>query len=135
MVALTADRNTPQRVGDIERHPVKGATIIMAGALVCLDASGWLVPGSAATGLICRGRSDRHVTNAGANGDLSCDVRKGQFRWDNSASGDLITRAEIGDPCYIVDDHTVAKTNGSATRSVAGTIRDVDAQGVWVETL
>ena len=33
---------------------------------------------------------------------------------------------------YIVDDQTVAKTNGSSTRSAAGTIVDVDAQGVWV---
>ncbi|KAK0329991.1 hypothetical protein LTR94_034588, partial [Friedmanniomyces endolithicus] len=62
-------------------------------------------------------------------------VKKGQFRWANSAAADAITRAEIGDPAYIVDDQTVAKTNGGATRSVAGTIRDVDAQGVWVETL
>ena len=51
----------------------------------------------------------------------------------NSAAGDAITRAEIGDVCYIVDDETVAKTNGTSTRSAAGTIRDVDAQGVWVE--
>jgi hypothetical protein len=45
----------------------------------------------------------------------------------------LITRAEIGDDCYIVDDSTVAKTNpGGNTRSVAGKIVDVDAKGVWV---
>ena len=35
----------------------------------------------------------------------------------NSASGDLITAAEVGSDCYIVDDQTVAKTNGSSTRS------------------
>jgi hypothetical protein len=34
---------------------------------------------------------------------------------------------------FIVDDETVAKTNGSSTRSVAGICRGVDAQGVWVE--
>jgi hypothetical protein len=39
----------------------------------------------------------------------------------------------IGNDCYIVDDQTVAKTNGTATRSIAGKIRAVDAQGVWVE--
>jgi hypothetical protein len=33
----------------------------------------------------------------------------------------------------VVDDQTVAKTNGSSSRSVAGIIRDVDADGVWVE--
>lgn len=135
MAALTADRSTPQRTGDIESHPVNGATTIFAGALVCLDATGFLVPGSTATGLVARGRAEEHVVNDGADGDEVCRTRPGRFRWSNSAAADAITRAEIGDPAYIVDDQTVAKTNGGATRSVAGTIRDVDAQGVWVETL
>jgi len=135
MTALIADRNTPQRIGDIEEHPVKGATTIFAGGMACLDANGRLVPGSTAVGLIARGRAEEHVVNAGADGAKNCRTRRGQFRWANSAAGDAITRADIGDPAYIVDDQTVAKTNGSATRSAAGTIRDVDAQGVWVETL
>lgn len=45
---------------------------------------------------------------------------------------DAIALADIGSDCYIVDDQTVAKTSGSATRSVAGKIFDVDAAGVWV---
>lgn len=136
MVALTADRPTPQRQGDEESHPAKGATKIFAGSLVCLDANGWAAPGSTAVGLIARGRAERYVDNSsGANGDKSVRVRKGTFRWANSGSTDTITRAEIGDPAYVVDDQTVAKTNGGGTRSLAGTIRDVDAQGVWVETL
>jgi hypothetical protein len=32
-----------------------------------------------------------------------------------------------------VDDQTVAKTDGSTTRSVAGIVRGVDTDGVWVE--
>ncbi len=40
--------------------------------------------------------------------------------------------ADIGKLCFIVDDCTVAKTNGSATRSRAGTVEDVDASGVCV---
>lgn len=130
---LTADRNTPRREGDLENHPIKAATKIYAGALVCLDASGWAVPGATATTLIAVGRAEAQVDNTGANGDKSIEVRRGLFRFKNSASGDLIARAEIGDNCYVVDDETVAKTNGSSTRSVAGKIRDVDAQGVWVE--
>lgn len=135
MAALTADRNTPRRERGIESHPVKGATTIHAGALVCLDATGQLVPGALATGLIARGRADEKVANDGADGAVRCNVRQGIFRWNNSAAADAITRAEIGDLAYIVDDQTVAKTNGTNTRSAAGTIRDVDAQGVWVETL
>lgn len=134
-MALVANRNTPEKTGVLEGHPVKAATKLYAGALVCLDASGWAVPGAAATTLIAIGRAEDLADNsAGANGAINVTARRGVFRWKNSAAGDAITRAEIGDTCYVVDDETVAKTNGTNTRSAAGIIRDVDAQGVWVET-
>ena len=60
-------------------------------------------------------------------------VRRGVFQFQNSSAGDLIALANLGADCYIVDDQTVALTNGTNTRSVAGKIRDVDAGGVWVE--
>jgi len=132
MAALSADRNTPRAEGDVFVHPVLAATTIHAGALVVLDASGWAKPGVTATGLVAAGRAEERAANAGASGDISVRVRAGVFRFANSSGGDLITRAEIGDNCWIVDDQTVAKTSGSATRSVAGLIVDVDAQGVWV---
>ncbi|CUH67985.1 hypothetical protein TG4357_03322 [Thalassovita gelatinovora] len=50
----------------------------------------------------------------------------------NSAAADEITIADIGNKAYAVDDQTVAKTDGTATRSPAGIIDDVDANGVWV---
>lgn len=135
MAALVADRNTPRTEGRIEAHPVKAATKLFAGGLGCLDANGWLVPGATATTLKAVGRIEARADNAaGANGDINGNVRRGTFRWGNSAAGDAITRADIGTSAYIVDDQTVAKTNGGATRSVAGTIRNVDAQGVWVES-
>ena len=56
----------------------------------------------------------------------------GVFRYANSAAGDLIATADIGTVCYIVDDQTVAKTSATATRSPAGIVEDVDANGVWV---
>lgn len=132
MVALTQDRNTPARQGDTFVDPVKAATTIYAGALVCLTAAGFLVPGSADNTLVARGRADEQVANPGADGAQTCRVRKGVFRFANSAAADAITRAEIGDDCYVVDDQTVAKTNGAGARPVAGKIEDVDAAGVWV---
>ena len=52
---------------------------------------------------------------------------------DTVKAGDLIAQADVGADCYIVDDQTVAKTNGTNTRSVAGKIIAVDADGVWVK--
>jgi len=136
MTALTGDRNTPLQQSGIEEHPAKGAARIFAGALVCLDATGLAIPGATALNLIARGRAEEHVDNSdGADSAVRVRVRQGRFRWNNSAAADAITRAEIGDTAYVVDDQTVAKTSGTNTRSPAGIIRDVDAQGVWVETL
>ena len=45
----------------------------------------------------------------------------------------FIAAADIGNNCYVVDDQTVAKTNGTNSRSVAGKVHDVDAIGVWVD--
>lgn len=135
MTALTQDRNTPVRSGDTRVFPVKGSTTIFTGALVAVDANDLAVPMSAATGLKGVGRAEERVDNSGgSNGDKTVTVRTGIFRFNNSASADAISQADIGDVCYGVDDNTVAKTDGSSSRSPAGAIFDVDAQGVWVET-
>tara|TARA_R110000787_G_scaffold168855_6_gene281579 strand:- start:8070 stop:8480 length:411 start_codon:yes stop_codon:yes gene_type:complete len=136
MTALAKDRNTPEKAGDLRVDPVKAATQIFAGSLVCLDASGYAVPGATATTLKARGRAEENVNNsAGADGDLSVKTKKGTFVFANSAAGDEITAADIENTCYIVDDQTVAKTDGTASRSAAGKIISVDAAGVAVEIL
>lgn len=133
MPALTADRNSPELAGDIKVGDVAASTKIYAGALLMRDASGNIVQGKTATGLVGCGRAEAQVDNsAGSAGDLTVNFRRGIFRFANSASTDEITKAEIGGVCYAVDDQTVAKTDGTGARSPAGVIDDVDAQGVWV---
>lgn len=131
---LAKDRNTLRRDGVQFSDPVAADTLIFAGALVCLDASGNAVPGATSTTLKARGVAQEQVDNTGgAAADLSVESRRGVFQFANSTSTDQITRADIGSDCYIVDDQTVAKTSATNTRSVAGVIRDVDSNGVWVE--
>jgi hypothetical protein len=60
-------------------------------------------------------------------------IQRGCFRFANSTAGDAITNADRYADCYIVDDQTVAKTDGTGTRSVAGKVVDVDSIGVWVQ--
>ncbi|MCC7546187.1 MAG: hypothetical protein IT532_00305 [Burkholderiales bacterium] len=134
MAALSADRGTPKRDAAQFSFPQATNTVIYAGALVMLNASGYATPGATATGQKCVGVAEaRSNNNPGANGAQSVRVRRGCFRFANSASGDAIALADVGADCYIVDDQTVAKTNGSSTRSICGKVRDVDADGVWVE--
>jgi hypothetical protein len=134
MTALAADRPTPRRSGQDLSLPVAASTKIYAGALVCVNASGYATKGAVSTTLKAVGVAQEQVDNsAGANGDLRINVRRGVFLMGNSSAGDLIALADVGSTCYIVDDQTVAKTNGTSTRSAAGVVRDVDASGVWVE--
>lgn len=134
MAALTEARTTPRRDAKQFGRLVAGTKKIFEGALVCLNATGFATPGAVATTLVADGIATETVDNtAGADGDKTVEVEKGTFRFANSAAGDAITQAEIGDTCYIVDDQTVAKTNGTNTRSAAGAIVDVDAVGVWVK--
>jgi len=133
MAALSAERNTVRRGGDRFSRPVEAATKIYLGGLTCLNAAGNAVPGSVSTTLKADGVCTTTVDNtAGAAGALTVEVRPGIYRFDNSAAGDLIDQTCILTNCYIVDDHTVAKTSGTSTRSVAGLVMDVDATGVWV---
>lgn len=134
MTALAADRNTPQRSGDRRDIPVAASTLIYAGALVAINASGYAVPFSTSTTLKPAGRAEVRADNsAGAAGDIKVHVAVGIFRWGNSTSTDALTQADIGSDCYGVDDQTVAKTSGTNTRSIAGKVFDVDDQGVWVK--
>lgn len=139
MAALTEERDTPRRgensVADLETIKLAASTKIYAGSLVCKNATGNAVPGTAATTLVAMGRAEYTVDNStGLVDTKSIDVRPGTFRWGNSSAGDLIAKADVGTICYVVDDQTVAKTSGGSTRSVAGKVVEVDSLGVWVRT-
>lgn len=134
MAALTADRNTPRREGDVLSLSVAAGKTIYAGALVARNSNGHAVPGKTEAGILGIGRAEAQADNSsGEDGALSVEVRKGVFRFDNSSGAERITSADIGSGCFIVDDRTVAKTGGEGARSAAGTVFDVDAEGVWVK--
>lgn len=134
MAALTADRPTPKRTGQNLSLLVAAATKIFAGSIVCVNTSNLATKGITSTTLKAAGVAKEQADNsAGAAGDIRVEVARGVHQFANSSAGDLIALQDIGSTCYIVDDQTVAKTNGTGTRSAAGIVRDVDANGVWVE--
>lgn len=133
-MALSAARNTPRRENKLANYPVSASATLYAGGLVTLLASGgWAVPGGTASAGIAVGVAVETVAGGGTNGLNRVQVERGCFKFLNSASGDAITHVDIGQPCYIVDDETVAKTDNSGAREIAGAIVDVDSDGVWVE--
>lgn len=137
MAALAAARNTveyhPSPFKMPHEFPAAAAKKLYKGAIACLDASGNVTPGATATGLKALGRVAFEADNsAGGAGAIRCKVDGGVFRYANSAAADAIASADKGNLCYIVDDQTVAKTDGGSTRSTAGRIYAVDSDGVWV---
>lgn len=134
MTALTQDRNTLRRDGAQMEPPVAANARIFGGALVAINAAGYAVPGSTATGLASAGVAQHRADNSGgAAGAIRVRLSKTPHQLGNSEAADAITLADVGKDCFIVDDQTVAKTDGAGTRSRAGRVFDVDADGVWVD--
>lgn len=134
MATLTADRRTPWRAAEDFEFPVAASTLIYAGSIVCLNAAGTATKGAVSATLKAVGVAQATANNsAGIAGAARVKVRRGCFLFGNSSSADAISLADVGNDCYIVDDQTVAKTSSSNTRSVAGKVRDVGANGVWVQ--
>lgn len=136
MAALAAPRNTPEKVGSERAVPLAANAKVYQGGMVQINNGGNGVAASATVANVTIGRAAETVDNTGgAAGAVSVKVRRGIFRFANSAAGDLIARTEIGKTVYVVDDQTVAKTDNAGARPAAGKCFDVDAQGVWVEFL
>ncbi len=133
MTALTTGRDTKRVEETRITLPVAENVTIYEGAIVVVNGSGYAAP--ATTGLAQKavGRADERITNGAVAGAVTVKVSKGAFWYANSGA-DPITIAAINRQCYLVDDQTVALTDGAETRSVAGRIVNVDATlGVCVE--
>ena len=126
MTALTKDRPTAQRAGNLVADPLATGVTIYAGAMYVLDGSGDATPATAAATTPVRAVARKRAVQA--EGDELTDGARGTFCFANSSGGTAITRAHIGENAYAVDDQTVA----NAGTCVAGEILDVDDGGVWV---
>lgn len=137
MTALAADRLLNQYgdsalIDDLE-IPIGASSTIYRGSLVMLDQSGY---GFAATAVLSRrviGVATEQKVNAGSAGAKSVRVKRGAFGFVNSSGDDAITIADVGCPCYVVDDQTVARTSGNGTRPFAGRVVRVESSVVYVE--
>lgn len=131
MSASTQGRNTKRRDAVLVGHPVNAGATIYAGTLVALLLTGGnAVPGGTALSGNAVGVAETTVVGDGIE---VVQAHRGCFQFANSAAADLIARSDIGANAYIADDQTVAKTDNSGARKVAGKIIDVDTIGVWVQ--
>lgn len=152
MTALSTIPRDTRPLGDVPvpaqvAYPVAAGVKCIQGGIAAMAISGgtagYVKPAIAATNLVCVGRFDENFDNStGSAGGVStdsppgrtvCRVTSGAFWYDNSSSGDAIAQANVMGLCYLVDDATVALTDGSGARSIAGIVLAVDAtKGVLV---
>jgi hypothetical protein len=143
LTALAIARRIVRRDGVGFQYGVKATVPILTSALVML-AGGYARPAREGQGAdvtakandaatySCVGVCSTGVTGGAGDGDVKVNVQTGVFNFANSAGIDAITAANIGQPCFAVDDQTVAKTSAGGIRAAAGVIEDVDSEGVWV---
>lgn len=112
--------------------PVAASTHIYVGSLVAVNGSGYVVPASADSSLAVIGVAEEEKDNSGGSaGALALSaIRRGSHLVANSGTTDAIVDLDIGRPCYVVDDNTVARTSNGGLRPVAGIVRRVDAGGL-----
>lgn len=108
-------------------YPVKGNTAIKYGWLCALDSTGNAVPFTAATGLLSAGlaEADIDTTASGprgqqADGAFAINFTQGVVDLLNGTAGDALADTDAPCVCYGIDNQTVGKTDGGATRSPAG---------------
>ena len=127
MTAQAGNRDARVRVGGAKPQqlpvPLKLAAnvVLYVHAIVSVDNAGNARPGRTSTTDKVVGYNEWYVSNAGgiAGAKETEGVSRGIIECEN-LEADAVTVASIGRDVYLVDDQTVAATNGGNTRIVAG---------------
>jgi hypothetical protein len=135
MTAATVDRATTYKSAsdEIRSCPVADNVIVVKGALVSQNASGYAVTSADTASTKCVGIAMEHVDNTTTGhtaGGKQVRVRSGCEVLLNGVS---LTQASVGLPALIVDNQTVQ--TGATTNSIhAGLISQyVSATSCWVD--
>jgi len=130
MSALSAQRRVTPSIGGFEivlQAPVKGNVKLYKGALVASDATGNLVPAASTAGLRVAGIHDpganHSVTDTTATGPsgvladgaINGNYQLGIFPFVNSGT-DPVTQADLLNDVFMVDDQTIARSDGGVGR-------------------
>ncbi len=144
-LASTETRNAPEYGVDaiptlIFNMEVAASVNCRQGGLACVALTGadagYAKPAITSPSIQVLGRFEQSFNNSdGSNGGTSTDlplrthvkIRSGAFWFKNSASTDAIANANRYGDCFVVDDQTVALTDGGGTRSRAGIVLAVDS--------
>ena len=131
MTALTENRYTRYRDGLVTAHPVQASAVIYKGSLVCVDATGYALPGADTADYVFLGVAIEEADNsAGSDGDVTVRVQtSGVFSFAKIGS---LSQANCGVQLYIADDQTVAAAATTTNDIPCGRLEGIDGDDVWV---
>lgn len=132
MTAATQDLGSKQRIGTFYELPPKAATTHYIGTLAG-DKAGEALPVVADVLIKRIGVVEAIGGPQGAPTRIKVcvDPTKIFGPFANSTAGDALAEADVGAIVYGVDNQTLAKTDGSATRPAVGYLHSVTAEGVF----
>ena len=135
-MAVTTDQKIVRYgTGDKDEPIAKGikATVkVYRGTIAVTDNTGYLKAVATATTDTCWGMIQKvrtgdgqidgapGITGGATDGAVGAEIEQGTFFLGSSTSADQLSVATEGTTVYVYDDITVAATNGSSTRPVAG---------------
>lgn len=117
-------------------HTLANTEVAEEGHMACLDtATALIVAGQPSTTLRPIGYFDEDLTGDGAKQVRVLLFRELQLHWwDNDVAPNDVQAADIGNDAFILDSRTVSASDGTATRSTAGTVWAVHSiYGVLIE--
>jgi hypothetical protein len=133
MTALSKDRDPRRKEGLLGQNPAYQAVKIYGGALVMLNATGYIIPGADTASCIFAGVATKQVDNSsGSSGDKTAEYwRNGLFLMTLDTA---ITRANVGDQVYLVDDQTVDLVANVTNNIFCGVIAEyMDTTHAWID--
>lgn len=132
MAALTKDKVVRTRgVGRQRVGKVATATTIYLGALLAVNATGYIVNASDAAAIKVVGVALEQVINAGADGAKTVLYATGLDIELENAGGAIV---QAGDKalCYVADNQSVTTAAVAANDAIAGYVTEFTAAKVWV---
>ena len=127
--------------------PIGAGAVLEVGGMVVLDSTGAVVEATAAgldsvvVGIVSSPTFSDYLNNTGGprggvNGVGQIWVNQGVIDRLSGAGADAIGAANVGQPCYVIDDQTVGLTQGvGANRPLAGKVVGIDPVTGQVQVL
>lgn len=139
MAAATTDLNIAERASPsamVHERVCAGTANYFKGAMIAIDYAVAGAPFIRATAgdLNARvvGRCEETKSLAAINSSsITLKAKSGIFRY----AGVTVGTADVGKPCYVIDDQTVTCDAGGTVNAIAGRVYEVEGSGafVWVK--